>query len=221
MEIVNSFFVKGVFIMQDTSTFPFRFRASAWIVALAGVMAIFLARGASAEPASLNFELVRSAGVATCLSQARGNVRLTSHGANQQMEVNVSGLPANNTFTVFILQLPHSPFGMSWYQGDVVTNRQGEGHAKFDGIFSDETFVVAPNVGAAPAVHPQDAISNPATAPVHTFHVGLWFDSVAEATAANCSGNPTPFNGDHTAGVQVLNTTNFPDDDGPLGQFGR
>jgi hypothetical protein len=29
----------------------------------------------------------------------------------------------------------------------------------------------------------------------------------------------TPFNGDHTAGVQVLNTSNFPDLAGPLRQL--
>jgi len=28
----------------------------------------------------------------------------------------------------------------------------------------------------------------------------------------------TPFNGEHNAGIQVLNTSNFPDDFGPLRQ---
>jgi hypothetical protein len=37
--------------------------------------------------------------------------------------------------------------------------------------------------------------------------------------AAGCPGATTPFNGDHTAGVQVLNTSNFPDDQGPLRQL--
>jgi hypothetical protein len=56
----------------------------------------------------------------------------------------------------------------------------------------------------------------PATAPVHTYHLGLWFNSPADAVAAGCPGATTPFNGDHTAGVQVLNTSNFPNDQGPL-----
>jgi len=44
-------------------------------------------------------------------------------------------------------------------------------------------------------------------------------DSVADAVAAGCPGTQTPFNGDHTAGIQVMNTTNFTDDNGPIGQF--
>jgi hypothetical protein len=28
---------------------------------------------------------------------------------------------------------------------------------------------------------------------------------------ADCAGNVTPFDGDHQAGIQVLNTSNFPD----------
>ena len=38
-------------------------------------------------------------------------------------------------------------------------------------------------------------------APTNTFHVGFWFNSVAEAQP--CAASPlaaTPFNGEHTAG---------------------
>lgn len=191
------------------------------LLALAGVLLLGATPRAFGEAAPVSFDLATSAGAATCLPNARGNVRITPHGPNQQMDVNVSGLPANNTFTVFLLQLPHSPFGLSWYQGDVETDQQGNGHGKFVGIFSDETFIVAPGVGPAPVVHPADATSNPQTAPIHTFHVGLWFDSTAEAQAAGCATNQTPFNGTHTAGIQVMNTTNFADGDGPLGQSAR
>jgi hypothetical protein len=171
--------------------------------------------------AGFSFDLVASAGAAACLPGARGEVRISPRGANEEMDVFVAGLPANTTFTVFVLQLPHAPFGLSWYQGEIETNQRGDGHASFVGVFNDETFVVAPGVGAAPAVHPGDANVNPQTAPVHLFHVGMWFDTVADAAAAGCAVNRTPFNGDHTAGIQVLNTTNFPDGDGPIGQFGR
>jgi hypothetical protein len=195
---------------------------SALLFALAGLMAVGLTPQAFAKkPASSRFDLATSAGAAACLPRARGSVRLSSHGSNQEMEVNVSGLPAHNTFTVFVLQLPHSPFGLSWYQGDIETDEDGRGRGTFSGIFSDETFIVAPGVGPAPVVHPADASTNPQTAPVHTFHVGMWFDSTAEAAAAGCPTGQTPFNGDHTAGIQVLNTTSFPDGDGPIGRFGR
>ena len=189
------------------------------LLSLAGLMVVDPTPQAAARPAFFSFDLVQSTAAAACLPDARGVVRLSSRGPNQQMDVTVSGLPANNTFTVFVLQLPHGPFGMSWYQGDVKTDEDGDGHAKFTGIFSDETFTMAPGVGPAPVVHPSDASTNPQTAPVHMFHVGMWFDSTAEAIAAGCVATQTPFNGDHTAGTQVLNTTNFPDGNGPIGQF--
>jgi hypothetical protein len=170
---------------------------------------------------SFSFDLTVSAGAAACLPDARGEVTITPRGASQEMDVFVTGLPANTTFTVFVLQLPHAPFGLAWYQGDIETNAYGDGHANFAGIFSDETFVIAPGPGAAPVLHAADANSNPVTPPVHTFHLGMWFDSTADAQAAGCSANRTPFNGDHTAGIQVLNTTSFPDLDGPIGRFGR
>jgi hypothetical protein len=64
-----------------------------------------------------------------------------------------------------------------------------------------------------------DAAENPATNPVHTFHLGLWFNSPDDAAAAGCPDDVTPFNGDHTAGIQALSTRNFPDDQGPLRQL--
>lgn len=204
-----------------TPKFPGRGR-SALLLALAGLMAAGLTPRAFAEKhASRTFDLVTASGAAACVPNARGEVRLKSHGPNQELEINVSGLPAHNTFTVFVLQVPHSPFGLSWYQGDIETDEDGTGRGTFTGIFSGETFIVAPGPAPAPVVHRADASTNPQTAPVHTFHLGMWFDSTAEAAAANCPTGQTPFNGDHTAGIQVLNTTNFPDGAGPLGQSGR
>jgi hypothetical protein len=105
---------------------------------------------------------------------------------------------------------------MSWYQGDVETDSTGAGSTRFLGRFSNETFIVAPGAASAPAPHASDAQQNPPTGPIHTYHVGLWFNSPVDAAAAGCPGTTTPFNGDHTAGVQVLNTSNFPDLAGPL-----
>jgi hypothetical protein len=48
------------------------------------------------------------------------------------------------------------------------------------------------------------------------FHLGLWFNSPTDAAAAGCPNTVTPFNGDHTAGVQALSTHNFGDLHGPL-----
>ena len=61
-----------------------------------------------------------------------------------------------------------------------------------------------------------DAQQNPATGPVHQFHLGLWFNSPADAVKAGCPGDVTPFSGEHNAGIQALSTRNFADLQGPL-----
>jgi hypothetical protein len=176
-----------------------------------------LAPRASAAAGDVNrFDLTRSAGVATCLPNARGHVTITDVGPVQRMHVEVAGLPANKEFSLFLIQVPKTPFGLVWYQGDVVTNANGDGAANFRGIFSKETFINGPGVAAAPAVFPDNAVTNPLTAPIQIYHVGLWFADFNDAQTAGCPANPTPFDGDHVGGTQVLNTSSFADDQGPL-----
>jgi hypothetical protein len=128
--------------------------------------------------------------------------------------------PRNTDFDFFVIQKPAGPFGMAWYQGDIETNHEGEGHGKFIGRFNIETFIVAPGAVAAPTRHGVlDANINPTTKPIHTYHLGLWFNSPNDAANAGCPNTMTPFNGDHTAGIQILNTSNLPDLAGPLSQL--
>jgi len=170
------------------------------------------------------FKMVRSAAIQSpnkvCLVNASARVMIKSLGPVEVMEVDVSGLPPNTDFDFFVIQVPDNPFGLSWYQGDIDTDAHGKGHGKFIGRFSNETFIVAPGSAPAPIVHDKppfpDANTNPLTPPVHTAHLGLWFNSPADAVKAGCGGAVTPFNGDHTAGIQVLSTRNFPQLDGPL-----
>jgi hypothetical protein len=172
----------------------------------------------SAVAQNTTFNMIRSAGAeaANCIPNAKGRVTINSLGNVEVMHLEATGLPPNTEFDAFVNQLPNAPFGLSWYQGDLTTDENGRGVADFIGRFSLETFIVAPGSGPAPVVHPQDASFNPATAPVHTYHVGLWFGSTAAASAAGCPATQTPFNGDHTAGIQALSTRNFPDLAGPL-----
>ena len=55
--------------------------------------------------------------------------------------------------------------------------------------------------------------------PVEMDHMGIWFADPQDAANAGCSGISTPFDGDHNAGILVLSTANFPDDQGPLLQL--
>jgi hypothetical protein len=166
------------------------------------------------------FDMVQSGAAATCLPNAAGHVVVEARHGVEELKLKVSGLPPDTGFDFFVIQVPKAPFGLSWYQGDLETNHDGKAEQKFLGRFNVETFVVAPGSASAPQPHATDASSNPATAPVHMYHLGLWFDSPAAAQAAGCPATTTPFNGDHTAGVQVLNTSNFPDLQGPLDQLG-
>jgi hypothetical protein len=156
---------------------------------------------------------------ASCLQNASGQVTVSSLGPVENMHVEVTGLPPNTDFDFFVIQVPKAPFGLAWYQGDIETDDHGNGVGDFTGRFNEETFIVAPGSAPAPLIHSgpnPDANTNPQTGPVHTHHLGLWFNSPQDAVKAGCPGGVTPFNGTHDAGVQVLNTSNFPDDKGPL-----
>ena len=94
---------------------------------------------------SIQFNMQRSAAAigGNCLRLAHGEVTVVSLGATEQMTVDVEGLPPNTEFEFFVIQIPNAPFGMAWYQGEIETNGQGEGHRRFLGRFSIETFIVA------------------------------------------------------------------------------
>jgi len=169
----------------------------------------------------LRFDLRRSAAVtaAGCLPNAIAKVTVKTVGEFEIMSVRATDLPPNTDFDLFVIQIPNAPFGLSWYQGDMQSDSVGRAEGTFIGRFNAETFIVAPNTAPAPVVHQGDAGSNPATAPVHTFHVGLWFNSPAQALAAGCPNTVTPFNGEHHAGIQALATNQFGNASGPLRQL--
>jgi hypothetical protein len=168
---------------------------------------------------SVTFKMVVSAGGKTCLPNATATVSIRPAGQVEIMDVSVQGLHPNTEFDFFVIQVPKAPFGISWYQGDIQTDKNGRGHQQFAGRFSIETFAVAPGSAPAPAVFNgpfPDATLNPSFNPIQMYHLGLWFGSPEAAHAAGCPATITPFNGEHNAGIQVLNTSNFPDDHGPL-----
>jgi hypothetical protein len=199
-----------------------RRKATAWVAALmASGAAVVATTHADAATKSLTFHLHRSPGIvsAGCLPDARAKVTVTSKGAVEVMKVHATGLPKRTDFDLFVIQVPNAPFGVSWYQGDLETDQRGVGDGTFVGRFNEETFAIAPDTAPAPSVHSSptpDATSNPPFGPVHMFHVGLWFNSAKAAAKAGCAATVTPFNGEHDAGVQVLNTAQFGDQHGPL-----
>ena len=191
--------------------------------AVAAVLAtsVGLTGNADASSKYKEFDMVRSGASekANCLVDAQAKVRIVSTGPVEIMTVDARNLPANTDFDFFVTQVPDTPFGISWYQGDLESGSNGRAHGVFVGRFNIETFAVAPNTAPAPTVFDgpfPSASSNPPFGPVQMYHLGFWFNSPEEAKAAGCLDTVTPFNGEHNAGVQAMSTRNFPIDAGPL-----
>ena len=186
---------------------------------LAGVA---VAKTSSAKPALKQFKMVRSQSAAAvkggkCLNGASANVRVTDAGqGNQNLYITLNKAAKNTEFTVFLIQKPNTPFGVSWYQGDIATDNQGHGTGHFVGIFNEEVFAISLGAVKPPHVDNADANEGVKFAPIHTFHLGVWFADPKDAKDAGCSNTSTPFDGDHVAGIQALSTRNFAKG-GPLG----
>ncbi|HEY6284993.1 MAG TPA: hypothetical protein VIX20_04980 [Ktedonobacteraceae bacterium] len=154
------------------------------------------------------FSMVPSPNISVCLPKAKGTVTITHGSLNDTMKVSVSGLAPNTGYDLFVIQLPNKPFGVAWYQSDLQTNASGAGSATVRGIFNVETFSVSTG----------GTVTFGAT---HQYHLGLWFNDPTVPFNLGCEPGATspivtPFNGEQHAGVQVLNTSNFPDNAGPL-----
>jgi hypothetical protein len=185
--------------------------AVAMIVGVTAGATAATAPKASARPFS--FALKLSPGISACLPHAGGRATITKGSLNDTMTVSLHGMPPNSGFDLFVIQQPNKPFGISWYQSDVNVGRNGKGSATVRGIFDAETFSVSPG---GTATFP----------PTHQFHLGLWFNNPRTPFNLGCEptlANPvvTPFNGEQHAGIQVLNTANFPVNKGPLSRVHR
>src|ERR1700730_6021341 len=168
---------------------------------------------------TLSFHMIPSPGLPAGLQNAGANIIVHTEGAVEVMEVYVAGLPANTDFDFFVIQQPNAPFGLSWYQGDIETDANGQGFALFIGRFSVETFIVSPGKIAAPVVFDNnfpDSNIGAVVGRVHTYHCGLWFNSLADVVNASAPQTVTPFNGEGNAATPVLTTPNFPAQGGPL-----
>jgi hypothetical protein len=201
-----------------------RLRSRLSVLLLSMLLTTLVVGTAAAKSRKFEFDMVRSsaAAAAKCLPDASGEVKVTELGPVEILDLEVSHLAPNTSYSFFVLQVPDKPFGIGWYNGEVETNAAGKGRQRFIGRFNDETFAVAQDAAPAPVVHTDqpfpDASKNPAFAPVHTFHLGLWFSDPQDAAKAGCTDAVTPFDGDHIAGIQLLSTRQFAPDKGPLRQ---
>jgi hypothetical protein len=179
--------------------------------------------GSNVKVGAISFTMAVSQIARNCLPSAHAQVQIRASDTADDLSITATGLPPNTAFDFFVIQVPNAPYGLSWYQGNLETDDRGNAMQHFGGRFSIRTFIVAPGIATAPPIFngPKfpDAVQNPATGPVHTYHLGLWFDAPTDAQNAGCPNTVTRFNGEHNAGIQVLNTSNFPDNSGPLGNL--
>src|SRR5438128_2878601 len=147
---------------------------------------------------TISFSLVpASAAVATCLPDATGDVTVL-HKEDilgvDTLHVDVSGLPANTDFAVFLTSadaFATPPFGAVEYIGDFTTNAAGIGSLKVDAIIAEafvSTLVSGTRVRA------------------DLDHLVFWFADPAQARAACGLTTITPFDGDGQAGPAAMSS---------------
>jgi hypothetical protein len=158
---------------------------------------------------TFSFKLIASPGITSCLPKASGDATIKRGHLNDTLTITVHHLAPNTGYDLFVIEEPNKPFGISWYQSDLETDKNGDGTVSVRGIFNKETFSVS--TGGPTITFP----------PTHQFHLGLWFNDPKVPFNLGCEPGATapivtPFNGEQHAGIQVLNTANFPVDAGPL-----
>jgi len=189
--------------------------------AVAAALSLTAAAGAAtggahtrAAASSFSFALKpSSAAISACLPKAGGHVTITPGALNDTMTVSLHGMPPGAGFDLFVIQQPTAPFGVSWYQSDIQANSNGAGSATVKGIFDAETFSVSPG-------------GTTTFAPTHQYHLGVWFNDPNVPFNLGCEPGATaaivtPFNGEQNAGIQVVNTAQFPVNAGPLSHVHR
>ena len=188
-------------------------------VASAAALVVGITAAAGAATASkeqhFSFRLVPAAGIKACVPHARGNVTITTGDLNDTMKVTLHGMPKNTGYDLFVIQQPNKPFGdllvpeRRQRRQQRQRQRHGEGHLRRRDLLGL-------------------ARQQPTTSfgPTHQFHLGLWFDNPRTPFRLGCepgaaSPTVTPFNGEQHAGIQALNTSQFPVNKGPLSHVHR
>jgi hypothetical protein len=124
-------------------------------------------------------------------ARARVDVHLTTDAVGKDaFTITARGLKARTDFTVFLIEKPGAPFGAAEYIGDFTTNRHGWATNTYR-LIVEEAF----------------AFDNETHARTDLNSVGVWFADPRDDD--HCLGAASPvtgFDGDASAGVQMLNS---------------
>ena len=116
-------------------------RALKTAVISSALMLMAAGSASAADEDHIRFKMVAAN---ACLPGASAKVQIISDGEAEDMFIVATGLPPNTAFDFFVIQVPKAPFGLSWYQGDMQSDDDGDAVQHFRGRFNIETFIIAP-----------------------------------------------------------------------------
>ena len=188
-------------------------------VALGAVLGL---SGRSSTPAhadaldTVSFQMFPVAKFVPCMTSGVGtpviDVVVQRGRNNDQMTLTLRNFRPGLQFDLFTVQRSNqnadgtpvqgfTNFGLAWYQTDVEITSSRATVVTFNTILLDQIFGFDPDVSLAP---------------LNTFHVGMWFNSPADAAPCGFTGS-TPFNGEHNAGpLAAITRPNADSNLGPL-----
>jgi len=152
------------------------------------------------KPQVVKFKLTPSNDkIAKCMPKVKVNVAValeTDAKGFDTFTLDMSGAQPNTSFTIFLLEVPASPFGAAEYIGDANTDKYGKAHVELK-LIVEEAFS-STLVGDKRVRKELD-------------HVGMWFaDQKDDDKCIGKSDVVTPFDGDNEAGVQAFNPAALP-----------
>jgi hypothetical protein len=148
----------------------------------------------TAPPPTVKLNLKTSSpALADCFPHARARVtvKLTTDDIGKDtFTIKAWGLKPKTDFTVFLIEKAAAPFGAVEYIGDFTTDRHGTAHNRFK-LIVEEAFAFNNETGVRKELN----------------SVGFWFADPKDDDGCLGAGSPvTQFDGDASAGVQMMNS---------------
>jgi hypothetical protein len=148
----------------------------------------------SAATAQAHLRLQPSSPVlAGCFPHAGAKVKVdltTDQIGKDTFTIRAHDLKPKTDFTVFLVETPGAPFGAAEYIGDITTDRYGRAYNQFS-LIVEEAF----------------AFNNVTQSRTDLNSVGVWFADPKDDDGCLGAASPvTGFDGDASAGVQMLNS---------------
>ena len=119
-------------------------------------------------PSGLKAKFPKAAGVVTIV---QGNPEVS---LSDSVTVDVSDMPPDTTFTIFLIELANKPFGHVEYVADLHTGPDGSGESTFQAITVGAFAADANNPGVS-----KDQSGD--ASGVQLEHLGMWFSSLDDA----------------------------------------